>query len=277
MLIRRRGVEARLTAGPSASAARAGIPRLARGFYPPRCPPRRWLELYATRFDTVEVNATFYRLAPPEAVLGWVEQTPADFVFAVKASRYLTHVERLTDLEPGIARFFEHRAARALGQARSRALAAAGSFPRDDDRLAGALAALPPGRHAFEFRHPSWFAEPVYALLRAHGAALVFGDHPERPFQPSQTTDWTFLRFHYGHRGRRGNYSDAELRDGRPHRGAGGGDRGVRLLQQRLGGLRAAQRGPAAQPPGGQPAPHHPGGFALSRRGVEQPGSSSGS
>ena len=86
------------------------------------------------------------------------------------------------------------------------------NFHRDDERLAAALEALPPGRHTFEFRHKSWFVEEVYALLRKHGAALTIGDHPERPFQSHEmTTDWTFVRFHWGSRGRRGNYSRAEL------------------------------------------------------------------
>ena len=86
------------------------------------------------------------------------------------------------------------------------------SFHRDDDRLAGALDALPAGRHCFEFRHESWFAPEVYALLRDRGAALVIGDMPERPFQTHEmTADWTFVRFHHGARGRRGNYSESEL------------------------------------------------------------------
>ena len=88
------------------------------------------------------------------------------------------------------------------------------NFKRDEDRLADALALLPPGRHCFEFRHESWFTDDVLAILRAYGAALVYGDHPERPWQPLElTTDWTFVRFHYGHRGRRGNYSETELRE----------------------------------------------------------------
>jgi uncharacterized protein YecE (DUF72 family) len=87
------------------------------------------------------------------------------------------------------------------------------NFHRDDERLATALEALPPGRHCFEFRHPSWFAADVYALLRERGAALVIGDHPERPFQTHElTATWTLVRMHYGARGRRGNYSDSELR-----------------------------------------------------------------
>ena len=86
-------------------------------------------------------------------------------------------------------------------------------FRRDDDVLGRALDLLPDGRHCFEFRDPSWFCDPVYDLLRAHGVALAIGDHPERPWQPFVlTADWAYVRFHHGRRGRRGNYSDTELR-----------------------------------------------------------------
>jgi uncharacterized protein YecE (DUF72 family) len=86
------------------------------------------------------------------------------------------------------------------------------NFRRDDERLAYALDHLPPGRHTFEFRDPSWFADEVLEALRWHGVALTIGDHPERPWQPhALTADFTFVRFHYGHRGRRGNYSQTEL------------------------------------------------------------------
>jgi uncharacterized protein YecE (DUF72 family) len=85
-------------------------------------------------------------------------------------------------------------------------------------RLAGALDLLPDGLHAFEFRHPSWFADDeVLELLRWHKVALAIGDHPARPWQPwVTTTDWAFVRFHYGARGRRGNYSETELREAAP-------------------------------------------------------------
>lgn len=181
--------------------------------YPKGCPPSRWLEHYATLFDTVEVNSTFYRLARRDAVARWLEQTPRGFVFALKASRYLTHMKRLTDLQPGIERFYD----RVEPLVESPKLGPVvwqlpGNFHRDDDRLAAALAALPPGRHCFEFRHASWFAAEVMALLRAHGVALVIGDRPHRPFQTYDiTADFTFVRFHYGARGRRGNYSETEL------------------------------------------------------------------
>jgi uncharacterized protein YecE (DUF72 family) len=143
-----------------------------------------------------------------------VEQTPDDFVFALKASRYLTHVKRLTEIELRAARFYEHIEPLVetpkLGPIVWQLPA---NFHRDDERLAGALERLPAGRHAFEFRHASWFVSDVYALLRKHGAALIIGDHPERPFQTHElTADWTFIRFHQGRRGRRGSYSETELR-----------------------------------------------------------------
>jgi uncharacterized protein YecE (DUF72 family) len=181
--------------------------------YPKGLPARSWLEHYATLFRTVEVNNTFYRLPAVSAVESWAEQTPDDFVFTVKASRYLTHMKRLTDMGAGVERFYDRiEPLIAAGKLGPVLWQLPGNFHRDDERLGTALAQLPSGRHCFEFRHPSWFAEEVYELLRGHGVALVIGDHPERPFQAHElTADWTFIRFHYGHRGRSGNYSKSEL------------------------------------------------------------------
>ncbi len=142
-------------------------------------------------------------------------ETPPDFVFTVKASRYMTHVRRLRELDEPLARYYE-----AIGPlVESGKLGPVlwqlpGNFKRDEDRLADALERFPPGRHCFEFRDESWFTADVLQILRAYGAALVYGDHPERPWQPLElTTDWTLIRFHHGSRGRRGNYSETELRD----------------------------------------------------------------
>jgi uncharacterized protein YecE (DUF72 family) len=183
--------------------------------YPKGLPARRWLEHYATLFDTVEINTTFYRLAKPTAVTRWVEETPQQFVFAAKASRYMTHMKRLTDLPPSLEKYYGAIEPLASSPKLGPVLwQFPGNFQRDEDRLADALALLPDGRHAFEFRHRSWFTSDVVELLRAYGAALAYGDHPERPWQPLElTTDWTFVRFHYGHRGRRGNYSETELQE----------------------------------------------------------------
>ena len=142
--------------------------------YPDGLAKGRWLERYSQVFDTVEVNSTFYRLASSDAVARWVEQTPPDFVFAAKASRYMTHIKRLQNLAEGIGRYYE--AIQPLvdsGKLGPIVWQFPANFRRDDDRLGRALPLLPPGRHCFEFRHESWFVEPVYKQLRAHGAALV--------------------------------------------------------------------------------------------------------
>lgn len=182
-------------------------------FYPRSLASSQWLTHYAREFETVEVNTTFYHLIDRETAARWLAQTPREFIFAVKASRYLTHVRRLVNIRDGIARFYESieplLEARRLGPVLWQLPE---NFRLDLDRLSAALQLLPTGRHAFEFRDASWFVPDVYALLREHGAALVLGDHPERPFEVHEhTSDWGYVRFHYGRRGRRGNYSEREL------------------------------------------------------------------
>ena len=183
--------------------------------YPKRLPAKAWLEHYATLFDTVEINNTFYRLPNVSSVRGWVERSPPGFLFAVKMSRYITHIKRLGGLEQGIPLFYS----RIAPLARSPKLGPVlwqlpPTFVRDEERLATALRSLPPGRHCFEFRHETWYVPQVYELLREHGAALVIPDSPKYPFREIElTADWTFVRFHHGRRGRRGNYSESELQE----------------------------------------------------------------
>ena len=184
-------------------------------FYEGR-PARLWLEHYAQHFDTVEVNNTFYRLPNTTAVANWERTAPPGFAFAIKVSRYLTHIKRLTELGPGLQRFYD----RLEPLLRSPKLGPLlwqlpPNFQRDDERLRAALAVMARDgrRHCVEFRHPTWFVPETYAALREHGVALVIGDRPEvKVFQREVfTADWTFVRFHYGSRGRRGNYSEGEL------------------------------------------------------------------
>ena len=134
--------------------------------YPKGPPQSRWLEHYSTLFETVEVNSTFYRLPKRESVARWVEQTPDDFVFAVKASRYLTHIRRLRDLEGGAALLRADRAPRSNAEDQP-SCGSSANFRRDDKRLLQALAALPNGRHAFEFRHELVQARGVRAPSRS--------------------------------------------------------------------------------------------------------------
>jgi uncharacterized protein YecE (DUF72 family) len=186
-------------------------------FYPPRLASRDWLAFYACDFDTVEVNSTFYRLPRTSAVARWVEETPDDFVFAVKVSRYVTHVKRLADVPEHLSLLYE----RIEPLLRSPKLGPflwqlPPTFRCDLDRLATALGHLKDGRrHAFEFRHASWFRQETYNLLREHGCALVIADRPEvHGFQAHElTADFTYVRFHAGSRGRNGNYSQTELRE----------------------------------------------------------------
>jgi uncharacterized protein YecE (DUF72 family) len=184
-------------------------------FYPPRLAARNWLRFYAQHFDTVEINTTFYRLPKAAAVARWVDETPDDFLFAVKVSRYITHVKRLNDVAPNLALLYE-RIAPLIASSKLGPLLwqLPPTYKRDDERLARALEAFPPEqRHAVEFRHESWFAPEVMALLRELKVALVIGDRPQvHAFQTHElTADFTFVRFHAGTRGRNGNYSHREL------------------------------------------------------------------
>src|SRR5581483_5587764 len=149
-------------------------------FYPPRCPARLWLQYYAEHFDTVEINTTFYRLPRRDAVARWVEETPPGFVFAVKVSRYVTHIKRLLDVPLHLPLLYDR---------------------------------LPPLLRSPKLGPFLWQLPPTFKLLREHGVALVIGDRPQvNAFQTHElTADFTFVRFHHGTRGRNGNYSHAEL------------------------------------------------------------------
>jgi uncharacterized protein YecE (DUF72 family) len=179
-------------------------------FYPKEVPQKAWFEFYAQHFDTVEINNSFYRLPKPETFAAWRERSPEGFCFAIKASRFITHIKRLKDPEESIKRFFE--SVEPLGPRTGPILwQLAPTFKRDDERLGAFLAALPrTHRHTFEFRHRSWLAEDVYALLGEHHAALCIPDRPDLPQDVRCTTDWTYVRMH-GSDHDEGRYSEAEL------------------------------------------------------------------
>ncbi len=163
--------------------------------YPDGLPRARWLARYAEVFATVEINATFYRLPTPVAVDRWRKETPESFLFAVKGSRYLTHVKRLRDAGPGLLRFF--RPVRRLGVKLGPVLWQLPPQMKPDlDRLEVFLRRLPRGiRHVFEFRNQAWYTEAVCALLDRRGAAFCEHDLVEaRP--PRLTGGFRYLRFH---------------------------------------------------------------------------------
>jgi uncharacterized protein YecE (DUF72 family) len=138
---------------------------------------------------------------------------PEGFLFAVKASRYLTHMRRLREIEAGVGHFWDQiEPLREAGKLGPVLWQLPERFERDDATLAAALARLPPARHCFEFRHPSWFVSDVYALLARHGASLALGDDARRPLPAaSPVGPIAYLRLHYGSSGRDGNYSEREL------------------------------------------------------------------
>jgi uncharacterized protein YecE (DUF72 family) len=169
--------------------------------YPEGLAQRRWLERYVQVFDTVELNATFYRLPTPETVERWRETAPPGFVFAVKGSRYLTHLKRLLDAGGGLERFYVP-----VSRFRSKLGPVLWQLPPhlkpDPPRLDRFLERLPPGRHAVEFRDPDWYSEEVCAVLDRHGAAFCEHDHVKRP-PPRLTGRFRYVRFH----GTTGRYS----------------------------------------------------------------------
>jgi uncharacterized protein YecE (DUF72 family) len=180
--------------------------------YPPGLPQRLWLERYAECFDTVENNNAFYRLPARETFVSWRDRTPARFVMAVKASRYLTHIKRLKDPEEPVARLLGRAAG--LGAKLGPVLVQLPpNLPADPALLAACLRAFPAGvRVAVEPRHESWWTAEVRDILAAHGAALCWADRLGRPLTPLwRTADWAYVRFHEGAARPRPGYGDAAL------------------------------------------------------------------
>jgi uncharacterized protein YecE (DUF72 family) len=169
-------------------------------FYPADLPTTRWLGHYASAFSTVEVNNTFYRLPEATTFDRWKRATPAGFVMAVKASRYLTHVRRLGDPR-GSVDLFVSRAKRLGPRLGPVLLQLPPNLPAAPDRLEETLAAF--GRRcrvAVEFRHPSWLTDEVFALLDRSRSALVLADRPGARVDPVVTGGWSYVRFHQGTR-----------------------------------------------------------------------------
>ncbi len=184
-------------------------------YYPQGLPQKDWFGHYARDFDTVEINNTFYRLPEAKTFVHWAEVAPAGFLYAFKASRYITHVKRLKDPEASLEKFIER-------------ISGAGSclgpllyqlpprFPADPSRLEEFLKALPQGRtHVFEFRDADWYRDEIRRLLERYGASFCIHDHGRSGGSPEWITSGTvYLRFHgpcedaYG-----GSYSEPFLRE----------------------------------------------------------------
>lgn len=180
-------------------------------FYPRDLPSSQYLEFYARHFDTVELNNTFYRLPPAPAVEAWRDTSPPKFRFAVKGSRYLTHMKKLRDPAPGIERFFKR--ADLLGEKLGPVLfQLPPNWSVNESRLAGFLEALPTGhRYAIEFRDPSWNKPEITELLKRFQAAYCMFDLAGYQSPQTLTANFTYIRLHGPGRKYEGSYPRATL------------------------------------------------------------------
>ena len=197
-------------------------------FYPPKLPQKRELAYAASKLNSVEVNGSFYGLLKPSTYAGWMTETPDDFVFAVKGSRFITHLKKLTDARTPLANFFasgllalEDRLGPLLWQLPPtlgfdaerlagffallpRTLGQAAELARDHDQRITqdrelVVAAHPEHRlrHALEVRHESFRRPELAGVLREHDVALVWADNPGKwPVLDESTTDFRYVRLH---------------------------------------------------------------------------------
>jgi uncharacterized protein YecE (DUF72 family) len=211
-------------------------------FYPDELPARRWLEYASSRFNSIELNGTFYSLKSPAVFARWVDETPArDFVFAVKGGRFITHNLKLRNVERSLGNFFASGVL-ALGRKTGPFLwQLPGTYRFDAERLDGFMRQLPRTsaeaeevalrhddrlrrgalvdaaakvrlRHAFEVRHPSYFHDEFYALLREHKVGFVVADTAGKfPYAEEVTADFVYVRLHGSQELYASGYTDAEL------------------------------------------------------------------
>ena len=182
-------------------------------FYPEKLPRSKWLEFYAQRFSTVELNNSFYRLPSEDAFTSWRDSSPADFTFAVKVSRFITHIKRLKNSEQAVENFVTR--AKILGEKLGPLLyQLPPNMHRNDDVLKSFLSHLPRGiKHVIEFRHQSWLEDTVFETLRKHNAGLCVFDMPAFSCPLVATADFAYIRFHGNAALYSSCYSDEELAD----------------------------------------------------------------
>src|SRR5262249_37843796 len=179
-------------------------------FYPAELPQPTWLDYYAARFDTVEINNTFYRLPDAATFASWARRAPRGFVYAVKASRYLTHMKKLKDPHDPLRLFFtrakrlDHAFGPVLYQLPPR-------WPANVERLEAFLKAVPHRRRqAVEFREPSWYSGEVFELLARHHVALCLHDMEGSATDRRAVGPFIYVRFH-GTQKYTGSYSDRAI------------------------------------------------------------------
>ncbi|MCG2686295.1 DUF72 domain-containing protein [Candidatus Parcubacteria bacterium] len=189
-----------------------GYPHWKKGVFYPEGWKKHELEYYSQHFDTVEINSSFYHLPKPQTFKNWNKLTPKDFVFAVKGSRYITHLLKLDNARAPLETLLKN--ATLLGGKLGPILwQLPPQMELDFERLERFVKILPKEqRFAFEFRHPSWFKTKVYQLLKEHNRALVVADTPNYPLVKKTTADFAYLRLHGREKLYASNYTPEQLK-----------------------------------------------------------------
>jgi uncharacterized protein YecE (DUF72 family) len=187
-------------------------------FFPKEVMIKHHLAYYATQFETAELNGVFYRTPTLDAVRGWRDQTPEDFLFAWKASKFITHWKRLSERSVNSLELIEERL-NILGEKAGPVLFQLPQrFEANPERLKSFFTLLAPGRqYAFEFRHASWYTKEIFAILRKSDISLCISDHHHAPAPWIATASFVYVRGHGPGGKYQGNYSDAELRQWTGH------------------------------------------------------------
>jgi len=180
-------------------------------YYPGELPKPKWLQFYARQFTTVELNNSFYRLPSEKAFTTWRESTPDNFIFAVKVSRFITHIKRLKNLGSAVENFLSR--ADLLGKKLGPLLyQLPPNMKRNDELLQNFLSSLPSKyQHVIEFRHESWIDDAVFDILRRHNAGLCVFDMPGFSCPLVATSDFAYVRFHGSEGLYSSCYSDQDL------------------------------------------------------------------
>jgi uncharacterized protein YecE (DUF72 family) len=182
-------------------------------FYPKDVPKKDWLAWYATQFPTTEINGSFYRTPSLDAVRRWRDQTPKDFLLSWKASKFITHWKRLSEKSDNSIALMETRLKAAAPKIGAVLFQLPPQFEKNRERLASFLTMLPRCyTYAFEFRHKSWYADDILALLHDHDVSLCLSDHHDAPSPWEVTARHVYVRGH-GPTGRyKDQYPDKTLR-----------------------------------------------------------------
>ena len=180
-------------------------------FYPEKLPQKKWLEHYAWHFDTVEINSSFYHLPRPSTCESWRKRVPESFIFTMKASRFITHIKKLKEIDEPVKNFFE--VIRPLEEKLGPILfQLPPGMKKDLGLLKGFIEKLPEGfRYLFEFRNNSWYDDDLFSLLDDKGVSFCIHDFPERASPSVVTGNFVYLRFHGARQAYSSCYNDDEL------------------------------------------------------------------